>query len=77
MSSGTIAGWYKAEGEIVSEGEALFDIETDKATMEVESPGTGALHFVSAKKRRYNPNWTNSWLDFYAGRASCTANRIR
>ena len=49
MSSGTIAGWYKEEGEMVEEGEALFDIETDKATMEVESPGTGTLHFVSAK----------------------------
>ncbi|AGI74218.1 dihydrolipoyllysine-residue acetyltransferase component of pyruvate dehydrogenase complex [Octadecabacter arcticus 238] len=50
MSSGTIASWYKSEGEMVEEGEALFDIETDKATMEVESPGTGTLHFVSAKE---------------------------
>lgn len=50
MSSGTIAGWYKSEGEMVEEGEALFEIETDKATMEVESPGSGTLHFVSAKE---------------------------
>jgi len=50
MSSGTIAVWHKSEGEMVNEGEALFDIETDKATMEVESPGTGTLHFVSAKE---------------------------
>lgn len=35
---------------MVEEGDALFDIETDKATMEVESPGTGTLHFVSAKE---------------------------
>ena len=63
MSSGTIAGWYKAEGEIVSEGEALFDIETDKATMEVESPGTGALHFVSAKKGDVIPiGQTIGWI---------------
>ena len=63
MSSGTIAGWYKAEGEIVSEGEALFDIETDKATMEVESPGTGALHFVSAKKGDVIPiGQTVGWI---------------
>lgn len=50
MSSGTIADWHKSEGETVEEGEALFDIETDKATMEVESPGTGTLHFVTAKQ---------------------------
>jgi pyruvate dehydrogenase E2 component (dihydrolipoamide acetyltransferase) len=50
MSSGTIADWRKSEGETIEEGEALFDIETDKATMEVESPGTGTLHFVSAKQ---------------------------
>ena len=50
MSSGTIAGWHKSEGEMVEEGDALFDIETDKATMEIESPGTGTLHFVRAKE---------------------------
>jgi pyruvate dehydrogenase E2 component (dihydrolipoamide acetyltransferase) len=50
MSSGTIASWHKAEGELVQEGDALFDIETDKATMEVESPGAGILHFISAKE---------------------------
>ena len=50
MSSGTIADWHKSEGETVEEGEARFDIETDKATMEVESPGTGTLHFVTAKQ---------------------------
>ena len=63
MSSGTIAGWYKAEGEIVAEGEVLFDIETDKATMEVESPGTGTLQFVSAKKGDIIPiGQTVGWL---------------
>ena len=49
MSTGTIAGWHKSEGEFVHEGEALFDIETDKAVMEVESPGTGTLAFVSVQ----------------------------
>ena len=48
MASGTIAEWHKADGDAVTQGEALFEIETDKATMEVESPGTGVLHFVSA-----------------------------
>ncbi|MEM8540443.1 MAG: dihydrolipoamide acetyltransferase family protein [Pseudomonadota bacterium] len=48
MTSGTIAGWHIKEGQSVEKGEPLFDIETDKATMEVESPASGALHFVSA-----------------------------
>lgn len=48
MASGTIAEWHKAEGETVTAGEPLFDIETDKSSMEVESPGNGTLHFVSA-----------------------------
>lgn len=36
----TIVGWLKAEGETVAEGEDLLEIETDKATMAVQSPET-------------------------------------
>lgn len=50
MSFGTIASWHRSEGDSVEKGDALLDIETDKATMEVTSPGTGVLHFVSAKE---------------------------
>lgn len=50
MSSGTIASWHISEGEQIEAGEALFDIETDKAVMEVESPATGTLRFVTGQK---------------------------
>lgn len=50
MASGTIADWHSSEGEQVQAGDALFDIETDKAVMEVESPATGTLHFVTGRK---------------------------
>lgn len=40
---GTITAWLKKEGELVVKGEPLFEIETDKATMEVESLGSGIL----------------------------------
>lgn len=50
MASGTIAVWHLEEGQSVEKGAPLFDIETDKATMEVESPATGTLHFVIADK---------------------------
>jgi len=43
MESGTIVGWKVAEGDYVSEGDILFEMETNKATMEVEAPGTGVI----------------------------------
>ncbi len=49
MSHGTLAVWHVAEGETVQKGAALFDIETDKAAMEVEAPATGRLHHITAK----------------------------
>jgi len=49
MSHGTLASWHVAEGERIEKGEALFDIETDKAAMEVEAPATGSLQYVSAE----------------------------
>lgn len=43
MEEGAIASWLKKEGEFVGEGEALVEIETDKATMEYNSPEEGYL----------------------------------
>ncbi len=48
MASGKLAVWHVAEGETVKKGAALFDIETDKAAMEVEAPATGTLHHILA-----------------------------
>ncbi len=49
MTHGTIAVWHVAEGETVEKGAALFDIETDKAAMEVEAPASGLLHHIAAQ----------------------------
>ena len=43
MASGTISAWHVAPGEAVERGAPLFDIETDKAAMEVEAPASGIL----------------------------------
>lgn len=48
MEKGKLAVWHIAEGTKVEKGAALFDIETDKAAMEVEAPATGTLHHVRA-----------------------------
>lgn len=41
MDEGMVVGWLKKEGDRVEAGEALFEVETDKAIMEVESPVAG------------------------------------
>ncbi len=46
MTQGRIVRWLKGEGEAVKEGEALVSIETDKAEMEMQSPGTGVLRRI-------------------------------
>src|SRR6266571_3095550 len=43
MSEGTLVAWRKQKGDKVSAGEVLAEIETDKATMEWESPEDGTL----------------------------------
>jgi pyruvate dehydrogenase E2 component (dihydrolipoamide acetyltransferase) len=43
MEEGGIANWLKKEGDTVSEGDPLVEIETDKATMEYVSPESGVL----------------------------------
>ena len=43
MTEGKIARWLKTEGEAVRAGDVLAEIETDKATMEVEAVDEGKL----------------------------------
>lgn len=43
MEEGKIVYWLKAEGDVVAEGESLFEMETDKAVIEVPSPAAGVL----------------------------------
>src|SRR5437764_5123749 len=43
MESGTIVRWLKSEGEPVQKGEALFELDTDKVTQEVEAEAAGVL----------------------------------
>jgi pyruvate dehydrogenase E2 component (dihydrolipoamide acetyltransferase) len=48
MATGTIAKWHVKDGDTVKKGQALFDIETDKSAMEIESPGDGMIKIVRA-----------------------------
>ncbi len=49
MTEGVIAAWHKNIGDTIKKGEVLADIETDKATMELESYKDGILLYQGAK----------------------------
>ncbi|MEI8133091.1 MAG: biotin/lipoyl-containing protein, partial [Leptolinea sp.] len=44
MAEGLLVRWVKAEGETVNKGDVLAEIETDKATVEVESSFSGVMY---------------------------------
>ena len=48
QEKGTLLNWRKAEGQSVTKGEPLMEIETDKATVEIEAPASGILSNVTA-----------------------------
>jgi len=43
MAEGTLVRWVKAEGDSVEKGDVIAEIETDKATVEVEASGSGVM----------------------------------
>src|SRR5262250_245269 len=43
MEKGNLAKWLKKEGETIKAGDVIAEIETDKATMEVEAADEGVL----------------------------------
>ncbi len=49
QETGKLVAWRKQEGESVTKGEPLLEIETDKAVLEVESPAEGVLAGVKAQ----------------------------
>lgn len=53
MNEGQIAEWLFADGEEVVEGEALFLLEADKSTNEVEAPASGILRIIGVEGETY------------------------
>ncbi|RLP28270.1 pyruvate dehydrogenase complex dihydrolipoamide acetyltransferase [Mesorhizobium sp. YM1C-6-2] len=50
MATGQISRWFVAEGATVKQGDLLFEIETDKAAMEIDSPASGTLRDIVGKE---------------------------
>jgi pyruvate dehydrogenase E2 component (dihydrolipoyllysine-residue acetyltransferase) len=63
QESGKLLAWRKKEGERVTKGEPLLEVETDKAVVEIESPGDGILAGISAREGAVIPvGQTIAWL---------------
>src|SRR5919201_1155307 len=50
MESGTIVRWLKSEGDQVEKGEALYELDTEKVTQEVEADASGVLLKIVANE---------------------------
>ena len=63
QETGKLLAWRKKEGESVTKGEPLLEIETDKAVVEVEAPGDGILAGITADVGAVIPvGETIAWL---------------
>ena len=58
MEEGRVLRWLKKEGDPVESGEVVVEVETDKATMEVESMGSGVLRKVLVPENTTVPTGT-------------------
>ncbi len=78
QETGKVISWRKQEGETVAKGEPLLEIETDKAVVEMESPGDGILAGVSAREGAVVPvGQTIAWLVLPARRHPLSRRRRR
>lgn len=53
MNEGVLAEWLVADGADVAEGQALFSLESDKSTNEVESPASGKIKILAEVGETY------------------------
>jgi len=46
MEEGAVAAWHVADGADVTEGQALYSLESEKSVTEIESPASGVLKII-------------------------------
>jgi pyruvate dehydrogenase E2 component (dihydrolipoamide acetyltransferase) len=71
MEEGTVLRWIRAEGDEVKAGEAVLEIETEKAAVEIEAPASGVLSEIAVKEGETVPVGTR--LAMIAGRSDTRA----
>src|SRR5437660_313151 len=55
MKTGLVVEWLKQAGEPVQQGEPIVEIESEKATNEVESPTSGIVRWIGVKEGEHAP----------------------
>jgi pyruvate/2-oxoglutarate dehydrogenase complex dihydrolipoamide acyltransferase (E2) component len=60
MEEGQLVRWLKGEGDEISNGDVLAEIETDKATMELVARGATACCGRSSSRRAARRRWARS-----------------
>ncbi|MFU1478731.1 lipoyl domain-containing protein [Roseovarius sp. C7] len=63
MDEGRIATWARSEGDAIKTGDVLFEVETDKAAVEVEAEADGYLHHILVPEGETAPvDGTVAWI---------------
>ena len=63
QETGKLISWHKKEGDRITKGEPLLEVETDKAVVEIEAPGEGILAGITAQPGDVVPvGQTIAWL---------------
>ena len=50
VNEGTVAAWYKKVGDAVKKDDILFEVETDKAAIEVPAPADGVISAINGNE---------------------------
>ena len=53
MNEGTVTEWLVADGGLVTQGQPLYLLESDKSVQEIESPATGTLKILKPPGQMY------------------------
>ncbi|HUQ36336.1 MAG TPA: dihydrolipoamide acetyltransferase family protein [Aestuariivirga sp.] len=70
MATGKIAKWHVKEGDAVKKGGLLFEIETDKAAMEIDAPSDGIIRSITAVEGAVVPVGTTVALIYQDGESA-------
>jgi pyruvate/2-oxoglutarate dehydrogenase complex dihydrolipoamide acyltransferase (E2) component len=63
MTEGTLVDWLVGDGDVVSDGQALYVVETDKVETEVPSAAAGVVHPTAQVGSTYPVGAELGWID--------------
>jgi 2-oxoglutarate dehydrogenase E2 component (dihydrolipoamide succinyltransferase) len=72
ITEGVLARWVKADGERVAEGDTLYELETEKTTVEVPAASGGVLHIATAEGSRVTIGQVVGTIDTEAADAAAS-----